>query len=683
MNSGTCCGKRVASNKSEEPDGLRMSVENPAFSRERIGAAQGERGLESLMILGPANATHATIDEAQLRRAVLITALIGLSAGLAVQYAGVSRVQPWAIWTAVTLPVIATLAISIIRDLWIGRFGVDAIALVSMSAALLFGQALAAVIVAIMYAGGTVLEDFARDRAERNLTALADRSPRAAHRRADERLETIAAQQVLVGDELMVRAGELIPVDGVLLDLLALIDESAVTGEALPEQRRAGDSLRSGTVNAGEAFSMRASAVAEQSTYAAIVRMVAAAQTAKAPFIRMADRFSVLMLPCTLLIAALAWYISGDKVRALAVLVVATPCPLILAAPVAFIGGISRAARAGIVMKGSTSLEALAGVRTAIFDKTGTLTRGGADLIDADLAPGRDLDEVLQRLASLEQASHHIISESIVRIARGRRLALSPPSDVREFRGSGLEGTVDGVRIRAGSHPLVLADQPLPTWAEPNMARYRDQPVLRIFIAMEGRLAAILAFGDSLKGDAQEVTRRLRSAGISRLVLLTGDDGATTKRVAAPLKMDLVVSDASPADKVAVVEAEKARAPTMMVGDGINDAPALAAATVGMALGARGATASSEAADVVVLASRLLPIIDAVLIAQRARGIALQSVVAGLALSGAAMVAAAFGFVTPVAGALLQEVIDVAVILNALRTLRDHETPEVGRRVDA
>ncbi|RUV74875.1 MAG: heavy metal translocating P-type ATPase [Mesorhizobium sp.] len=611
------------------------------------------------------------LNEPLLRRALLGLALVGLAVGLGVWRFGHGEVEPRLIWAAATIPVVTVLALSIIRDFWIGRLGVDAIALISMSAALVLGEALAAIVVAIMYAGGTVLEDFARGRAERNLTALADRSPRVAHRSGGDRLDTVPVEQIAVGDALLVRAGELIPVDGLLTDPLALIDESTVTGEPLPERRREGDVLRSGTVNAGEAFSMRATAAAAQSTYATIVRMVAAAQTAKAPFIRVADRFAIFMLPATLMIAGLAWYSSGDPIRALAVLVVVTPCPLILAAPVAFIGGISRAARAGVIMKGSAALEALANVRIAVFDKTGTLTLGGAELIDIDIAPGRNADELLRLLASLEQASHHVIGDSIIRLAREKGLSLSHPENVREVRGSGLQGIVDGTPVRAGSRSLVVGDQQLPGWSAGGEARYSGQPVLRVFVAADGRLAGVFTFGDSLRGDAREMIRSLRSAGVSHLVMLTGDDTGTAARVASALGIDCVIADASPADKVAAVEAEKRHGTTMMVGDGINDAPALATATVGVALGARGATASSEAADVIVLPNRLRPVADAVSIAQRTRAIAMQSIVAGLVLSGGGMIAAAFGFITPVAGALLQELIDVAVILNALRTLHD------------
>ncbi|MBB6469787.1 heavy metal translocating P-type ATPase [Aminobacter lissarensis] len=608
------------------------------------------------------------MNEPLLRKSLLGIAVAGLAAGLA----GVLGVQlplpSESVWALATLPVIAALAVSIFRDVFAGRLGVDAIALLSMTAALLFDEALAAVVVASMYTGGNVLEDYARGRAERDLKALTDRSPRIAHRRSGERFESIPVEQVSVDDELMVRAGEVLPVDGVLLDD-ARIDESAITGEPFPMVCKRGDALRSGTVNAGEMFHMRASALAGQSTYAGIVRMVEAAQTARAPFIRMADRFALILLPLTLMVAALAWYASSDPIRALAVLVVATPCPLILAAPIAFIAGVSRAARHGILMKGSTALEALAKARTAVFDKTGTLTYGGAQLVEMEVAPGRDSDELFGLLASLEQASHHVLADAIVALAKNRGLNLFRPERVVEYRGSGLKGIVCGVSVSAGSQSLILAGRDLPAWAERIVARYKGQPALAVYVAVDERLVAILVLGDGLRADAVDALSRLRRAGITRSLMLTGDDAETANRIGGTLGFDRIVADASPADKVRLIKAETLAAPTMMVGDGINDAPALATATVGIAMGARGATASSEAADVIVLTDHLGPVADAVAIAHRTTTIAKQSIVVGLALSGAAMIAAAFGLITPVAGALLQEGIDVAVILNALRAL--------------
>jgi len=608
------------------------------------------------------------VSERLVHRALLALALVGLFAGTAA-YLYDEPGLAGRIWGAATLPVVVGLAVSIVRDFTMGRVGVDAIALFSMSVALFLGEPLAGVVVAIMYAGGNALEDFARGRAERELRALTDRTPRVAHRRVDSRLDDVPVEAVRVGDELLVRAGELLPVDGVLVDINGVIDESAVTGEPIPVRRLAGDQLRSGTVNAGEAFHYKASRTADDSTYAGIVRMVQAAHTAKAPFIRMADRFALVLLPAVLVVAAAAWLLSGDPVRGLAVLVVATPCPLILAAPVAFIGGVSRAARLGVLMKGSAALEAMAQVKTAIFDKTGTLTEGGAQLLSLDTAPGVDAMEALRLVASLEQASHHVVAEALVVAGRRTGLTLSRPEDIREHRGAGIEGRVDGRDVRAGARSLVVGDAPLPLWAAAIGDGGNDHAALRVFVAIDGALAAVLSLGDGIRPDAAEAIAGLREAGVGRIVMLTGDDAETARAIAARLDIDEILADQSPAEKVAAVAAQKARGPVLMVGDGINDAPALAAATVGVAMGARGATASSEAADVVVLADRVALVADAVEVARRSRSIAMQSIVAGLALSGVGMVVAAFGYLPPVAGALAQEAIDVAVIVNALRAL--------------
>jgi heavy metal translocating P-type ATPase len=617
------------------------------------------------------------VSERFVHWALLALALAGLIAGAAAYFYDRPDLAGQ-VWSAATLPVVVGLAVSIVRDFLMGRVGVDAIALFSMSVALLLGEPLAGIVVAIMYSGGNALEDFARGRAERELRALTDRTPRVAHRHEDSRLVDVPVEAVRIGDELLVRAGELLPVDGVLVETYCIVDESAVTGEPIPERRISGDVLRSGTVNAGEAFHYRASRTADDSTYAGIVRMVQAAQTAKAPFIRMADRFALVLLPAVLIVAAAAWLISGDPVRGLAVLVVATPCPLILAAPVAFIGGVSRAARLGVLMKGSAALEAMAQVRTAIFDKTGTLTEGGAQLLTLDTAPGVDAMEALRLVASLEQASHHVVAEALVVAGRRAGLTLSRPEDIREHRGSGVEGRVDGRDIRAGARSLVVGDAPLPSWAAAIGDGGNDHAALRVFVAVDGALAAVLSLGDGIRPDAAEAIAGLREAGVGRIVMVTGDDAETARAIAARLDIDEILADQSPAEKVAAVAAEKARGPVLMVGDGINDAPALAAATVGVAMGARGATASSEAADIVVLADRLALVADAVEVARRSRAIAMQSIVAGLALSGVGMIAAAFGYLPPVAGALAQEAIDVAVIVNALRALGSGHAPRGG-----
>jgi heavy metal translocating P-type ATPase len=583
------------------------------------------------------------------------------------------------VWALATMPVVAVLAASIAVTLWRRRLGVDAIALVSMSAALALDEPLAALVVAIMFAGGNVLEDMAMRRAEADLTALTDRTPRLAHRRSEDGYTDVPVAEVEVDDRLLVRAGEVLPVDGLLLDREAHLDESALTGEPMAVRRTAGEVLRSGSVNAGEAFHLRATARVEASTYAGIVRMVEAAQTAKAPFIRMADRFAILLLPLTLGVAGAAWVLSGDPVRGLAVLVVATPCPLILAAPVALIGGVSRAARRGILMKGGAALEAVSAARTVLFDKTGTLTEGGARLVALRTAPGVEAKDALALTASLEQASHHVLAEAVIGAARQQGVSLHAPSAVRETRGAGVEGMVAGRLLRAGSRRMVWGDRALPDWAGPGS----DSDTLRIFVSIDGDLAAVLVMGDALRPDAAGTVEALRRAGVERIGMVTGDDPDTARTVDAGLGLDFVRAHCTPAEKVDVVRAEHLLAPTMMVGDGINDAPALAAADVGVALGARGATASSQAADVVLLVDRIDRVAEALVIARRSRGIAMQSVVAGLTLSGLGMVAAAFGYLTPIAGALFQEVIDVAVILNALRALSGSAVPEPRRSTES
>jgi len=414
---------------------------------------------------------------------------------------------------------------------------------------------------------------------------------------------------------------------------------------------------------------MVATATEGESTYAGIVRLATAAQTAKSPTIRLADRFALLLLPVAIGLAGAAWLISGDPVRALAVMVAATPCPLILAAPVAYISGVARAARQGVLMKGGAAIEALAQIRTVMFDKTGTLTVGGARLIEIETRPGFSADETLRLAASVEQASQHVVAAAIVAAARERQLPVAPASDVREAMGSGVAGLVEGRRIRAGSHTFVFDAPPASPWARRTLRRASLHSALTVFVAVDGSPAGAILLADELRREAPRAIHALRAAGVSRIIMLTGDRAETAEAIGAALDLDAVLSERDPADKVEAVSVEQELQPTLMVGDGINDAPALAAAHVGAAMGARGASASSEAADVVILVDRLDRVSEAVGVARRTNRIAFQSMAAGMAMSGVAMIAAALGWLAPVEGALTQEAIDVAVILNALRAL--------------
>ena len=603
-----------------------------------------------------------------VRRALIAIALAGLVVGALAWANGNSDLANWC-WATGTLPVVTVLFFSMLRDFLAGRFGVDSIAFISMAAALLLGQNLAGIIIAIMYAGGNVLEDFAIARAERDLRSLIDRAPRLAHRRVGSTIEDVPIDQVAVGDNILVRGGEIVPVDGVILSHSATMDEAALTGEPIPVSRQVGELARSGSLNAGDSFEIRASTIASESTYAGIVRMVSAAQTAKSPFIRMADRYALLLLPITLAIAAGAWVFSNDPVRALAVMVAATPCPLILAAPVAFIAGVAQAARRGILIKGGGPLEALAHTRTVVFDKTGTLTIGGARLVAIEAAPGHSADEILQIAASLEQASHHVVAAAIVDAATARGLKLAIPAKAHETMGSGLEGVIDGRAVRVGSHQMVCGLHKPEAWALRVLRRAAWRSALSVFVAVEGQLIGVILLADELRRDTPRAVQSLRTAGVSRIVMVTGDRADAAETIGAALDLDAVLAEREPADKVDAVTTEQRQSPTAMVGDGINDAPALAAANVGIAMGARGASASSEAADVVILVDRLDRVAEAFSIALRTRGIALQSILAGMTLSGVAMGFAAVGLLPPIAGALTQEVIDVVVILNALRAL--------------
>ncbi len=603
-----------------------------------------------------------------LRWALVTIAIAGLAAGVFAHLAGRPGLADLC-WTLATAPVVAGLAVSIVRDFLAGRLGVDAIALVSMSAALALGQPLAGAVVALMYSGGNVLEDIAVARAEHGLRSLLDRAPRVAHRRVNDRIEDVPVGGVTVGDRLLVRAGEVVPVDGVVTSDTATIDESALTGEPIPVVKARGTATFSGSLNAGETFEMTASSVAGESTYAGIVRLVTAAQTAKAPFVRLADRYALLFLPFTLAVAFVAWLISGDLIRSLAVFVAATPCPLILAAPVAFIAGVAQSARRGILVKGGGPLEALARAHTVLFDKTGTLTVGGARLLSVEVAPGQKADEVLMLGASLEQASHHVLAAAIVQAAAERDMALKVPEEVHESMGSGLHGVIEGRHVSAGSPDMIFARQLTTEWAQRAIRRASWRSALIVFVAVEGKPIGALLLADELRSDTPHAIRMLREAGVARIVMVTGDRAAAAQAIGAALDLDAVLADRVPADKVEAVRAERRLNPTVMVGDGINDAPALASADVGIALGARGASASSEAADVVILADRLDRVGDAIAIAQRARRIAVESIVVGMSLSALAMVAATAGWLAPVPAAIVQEVIDVTVILNALRAL--------------
>ena len=604
-------------------------------------------------------------------------ALCGILAGGAAWFAGFGRPAE-VLWALTTVVVLVPLALTVAADLRRRELGVDLIALLAMAGSLVLGEFLAGAVIALMLAGGQALEAFAGARARRELSALAARAPREAHRYEEGRLTTPPLEEVRPGDLLLVKPGEIVPVDGLVEDEAAVLDEAALTGESKPAERPAGELARSGTVNAGGPFKMRAIATAAESTYAGIVRLVREAEASKAPFVRLADRYALVFLPLTLAIAGIAWALSGDPVRALAVLVVATPCPLILAAPIAILSGVSRAARRGVIVKGGAALEALARARVLLLDKTGTITTGMPSLSGIETFGGEAAAEVLRLAASLDQVSQHVLAAAVVRAARERGLPLSFPAGVTERPGQGIRGVVDGRRVALGKLSWICPEGPEGS-PSAGVRRVRRRTALdgssSVFVAVDGEAAGALILHDPVRPDSPQALRSLRRAGIDRVVLVTGDHPEVAETVGAGIGADLVLAERSPEEKVDAVLAERTWGPAVMVGDGINDAPALAAADVGVAMGARGATASAEAADVVIIVDRLDRLGEALAVARRSRAIAVQSVVAGMGLSLAAMLFAAAGYLPPVAGALLQEAIDVAVILNALRALGGGRRP--------
>lgn len=580
-----------------------------------------------------------------------------------------------ALWAATVAIMLVPLTWSVLSSLLRGDLGVDAIALVSMAGALALGEYAAGAVVALMLAGGEWLEERAGRRARRELTRLVERAPRIAHVRRGGSVVEVGVDEVAVGDVLVVRAGEVVPVDGIVTTGEAVVDEAALTGEPLPATYGHGGAVRSGTTNAGEAFELRAVRPAADSAYAALVRLVREVETQRAPFVRMADRYAVVFLPVTAVLAALAWALSEDPVRALAVFVVATPCPLILAAPIALISGVSRAAHAGVIVKGGGVIEKLGAVRTALLDKTGTVTLGTAEVVDVRTTGKVRPEELLRLAASIDQLSAHPLAEALVHDAERQGLELAFPERVEERLGQGIEGLVDGRRVAVGKAAW-LRERGYGGDADRTAAQLdadAAQGSVTVLVGVDGRLAGAIVLADHLREDAPALIADLRDAGVRHVAMVTGDRTVVANEIGRLLGVDRIYAEHSPEEKLEVVRAMQRTPelePVLMVGDGINDAPALALADVGIAMGAAGATAASETADAVIVVDRVDRVADAVRIGRRSLYIARQSVLVGMGLSGIAMVFAAFGLIVPVVGALVQEVIDVAVILNALRALR-------------
>jgi heavy metal translocating P-type ATPase len=605
-------------------------------------------------------------------RLLALGALAGVLAGGLLRLVGATGAAD-VVWAVSAGVIFAPLAWSVAGSLAHRDVGVDAVALVSIGGALALGQYAAAAVIALMLAGGNALEELAGRRASRELTRLIARAPRVAQRRSGDRVEEVPVDALAVGDHVVVRAGDVVPADGVVTSEAAVLDESALTGEPLPAVHARGETIQSGTTNSGDAFELYVARPAAESAYAALVRLVREASKQRAPFVRMADRYAIVFLPVTTVVAGAAWAVSGDPLRALAVFVVATPCPLILAAPIALVSGVSRAARAGVIVKGAGVIERLGRVRTVLLDKTGTLTLGTAEIERVVPFDGLGREEILRLAASLDQLSGHAFAGALVHGAERRGLALSLPERVEERPGKGIEGVVDGHRVAVGSAIWLGAQVGDRRIGGATLEAEHADGRSSVLVAVDGLVAGAIVVADHPRDDAHLLADELRHAGVSHVAMVTGDRSAVAEEMGDRLGIERIYPEQSPKLKLEVVramQAEPGLAPVMMVGDGINDAPALALADVGVAMGAAGATVASETADAVIVVDRIGRVAEAIRIGRRSLAIARQSVLAGMGLSFVAMGFAAVGWIAPVGGAFLQEAIDVAVIANALRALR-------------
>jgi heavy metal translocating P-type ATPase len=555
-----------------------------------------------------------------------------------------------------------------LRGVAAGRFAADLVAMLAILAALLLGEPLAGLIVVLMQTGGEALERYAEGRASEAVRELEAAAPRIAHRIGDRGPEDVPVDSVAVGDELLVRPGELIPCDAEVTDGTSSVDTSRLTGEPLPVTARPGVRFLSGSLNQDRPLRVRATSRAGESQYARIVELVRTAQASKSPLQRLADRYAVWFTPLTLAVCGAAYALSGDPVRALAVLVVATPCPLILATPVAIIGGINRAARYGIIFRHGTALEQLGQVTVGLFDKTGTLTVGRPRVARVLPTPRFTADELLGLAASVEQGSGHLLGRTVVEAAAARGLGQAEAREIVEAPGQGVSGTVGAREVAVGGRTFLASRYPGIDTELRELRGADDRAELRAFVAVDGHAAGIIEYADQVRSDLKGLVPRLRKLGLRRVVLLSGDDQANTDAVARAMGIEEAHGELLPEDKVAHVRRlVKAGEKVLMVGDGTNDAPALSSATVGIALASGGGGITAEAADAVLLADDPSRVETAIAISRRTLRLARQSIWAGLGLSALGMAAASLGWLPPVAGAVAQEAIDVAVILNALR----------------
>lgn len=585
---------------------------------------------------------------------VVLIAIMAV-AGLVASALGHEHVTTWLV-SAVALGIAALQLKDMVQTLRRGSFGIDILAVTAIVSTVVVGEYWAALVVCLMLTGGEALEDFAEGRASAELTSLLEGAPTIAYRKNGEGVEEIAIDEVGVGDHLVVRPHEVIPVDVVLLSQSALIDESQLTGEAMPVNHARGEALLSGSLNGAATIEVRASASAADSQYQRIVSLVTEARQSRAPFVRLADRVALPFTIAAFAIAGIAWFVSGDMMRFAQVLVVATPCPLIIAAPVAFMAGMSRAARGGMIVKNAGTIEQIAKIRSVAFDKTGTLTRGLPQI--TNIVAEADADELLQIAASAEKYSSHPLARAIVEAAGGAE----EPDDSHDIPAQGVLAHVRGKSVKVGKYSFVTGvEQEAPVEVRPGYSV--------IFVSIDDKLAGHIELSDPVREETPAALAALKGIGIEENVMLTGDSLETAQRVASDIAIDTVHANLLPEDKVSAVGA-MAPKPVLMVGDGVNDAPVLAAADVGVAMGARGSAAAVESADVVIMLDDLARLPRLLLIGKRTMRIAWQAIAIGVSLSIVLMGVGASGVMPAFLGAWMQELVDLACIVWALLAAR-------------
>jgi heavy metal translocating P-type ATPase len=599
------------------------------------------------------------MESRQFSKALLFASLAAL---------GVGFIAPWG-WIVGGLVGLIPAISWLIDEFRAKTMGSDLLAVLALIGAMTTDQLFAAAVISVMLATGRVLESWAEGQAERQLKALLSRMPRTVHLlTAGGKIEEIEIADVVIGDQILIRSGEIVPTDGTLLKD-ATLDEAALTGEPLPVVRLEGEEISSGVLNAGAPFEYVATSTSEESTYAGIIKLVRQAQAKSAPGVRLANQWALRFVPAALIVAGAAWAISGDIDRAVAVLVAATPCPLILAVPIAIVAGLSRAAKNGAIIKGGGVLELLARAETVLLDKTGTLTHGGPEISQIAVAPGMSESEVLQIAASVDQYSPHIVAKAIVREAKKRSLVFLPCQIVEEIAGREIIAELGGHRYTVGQ----LKDE-TPAWLEMNSP-------LMVAVARDGVVIAMIGLDDPIRAESKRMVADLRAAGVAHIALVTGDREETARAVADSVGITEVYSKVSASGKLEITRSamQKTTGTVIVVGDGINDAPALAAAHVGVAMGAHGASAASEAADVVIVEDSIGRLTTAITIAKSAHKKALQAAGIGMGLSFLIMGTGAFGVTNASQGAIAQEVIDVISILWALTAIRDSSALKMKR----